>query len=321
MDINSGLWSPTLLALAQLDENNLPRLVAPGRIIGRITEGVAAATGLPDHVVVVAGAGDGQAAGLGAGIVEPGPAYLNLGTALVSGVHSGVAATDLAFRTLFGAQAGSYFLETDLKGGTFTLDWLIERFGDERPKGMQLAELEAEAEDLSAGSEGLLLVPYWCGVMNPYWDDLASGTIVGLRGHHGRAHFYRAILEGLAFEQRLHSEAVEAATGNAITEFLVVGGGARSDLWCRIIANVTGKPVQRLAETEASALGAAILAAVGSGAFPTCGEAVSSMSSRAERFEPGGSQEVYDALFDAYQGVYGATKAAMSALSALATDP
>ena len=315
VDLQNGCWSATLLGLAGFGEANLPRLVDPGHAIGTITTEVAATTGLPEDLVVVAGAGDGQAAGLGAGILEPGPAYLNLGTALVSGVHSGTPTIDLAFRTLFGAQPSSYFLETDLKGGTFTLDWLVERFGDGRPKDEQLAGLEQEAANLPPGSEGLLLVPYWCGVMNPHWDDLASGTIVGLRGHHGRTHLYRAILEGLAFEQRLHSEAVEAATGSPITEFVVVGGGARSDLWCQIIADITGKPIQRLVETEASALGAAILAAVGSGAFSSCSEAVAAMSSRAGRFEPGSCGPQYDGLFSVYQGLYESTKSAMSALS------
>ena len=92
--------------------------------------------------------------------------------------------------------------------------------------------------------------------------------MVGWRGVHSRAHLYRAILEGIAFEQRLHTEGVEAALGQPVETYVAMGGGAQSERWLQIIADVTGKPVYRAAVTDAAALGAGILAAAGVGLFP-----------------------------------------------------
>src|SRR5690606_13969359 len=137
------------------------------------------------------------------------------------------------FRTLYGPLAGTYFLETDLQGGTFTIGWLVDRLlgGGEATR----VELERRAATLAAGAEGLVLVPYWNGVMNPLWDDRASGLVAGFRGEHDPAHLYRALIEGIALEQRWHLEGVEQAT-TQVNEVVVMGGGSKSDLWCQIFA-------------------------------------------------------------------------------------
>ena len=102
--------------------------------------------------------------------------------------------------------------------------------------------LEAAAAAVPSGPGGLLCLPYWTGAMTPYWDGHARGAFVGLSGLHGKPHIYRAILEGIALEQRLLTSGVEAATGTAIDEILMLGGGSRSPLWCQIIADVIGRP-------------------------------------------------------------------------------
>src|SRR3712207_5290798 len=104
---------------------------------------------------------------------------------------------------------------------------------------------ETEAAALPPGAGGLLLVPYWNNVMNPYWDPAASGIVVGWNGGHRRGHLYRAILEGIAFEHRLAIEGIAASSGEAIAEHVILGGGSRSVLWCRIVADVLGAPVKR----------------------------------------------------------------------------
>ena len=104
-----------------------------------------------------------------------------------------------------------------------------------------------------------MLVPYWNNVMNPYWDPLASGITVGWSGVHGRAHFYRAILEGIAYEQRLVGDAMMAAAGQRFTEYVGMGGGSRSRLWLQIMADVTGVPVVQSTTNEATCLGASWL--------------------------------------------------------------
>ncbi|EYF02492.1 FGGY-family carbohydrate kinase [Chondromyces apiculatus] len=322
MDMEAGAFSPELLALAGLVRDQLPALCAPGDVIAGLSADAAARLGLPEGVPVVAGAGDGQAAALGAGLRGPGAAYLNLGTAIVSGVVSPAYRIDRAFRTMYAATPGAYLLETDLKGGTFTLSWLVERLlgraaGDAEAV---LGGLEREARGLPPGADGLLLVPYWNGVMNPYWDDGATGITLGWHGGHAPAHLYRAILEGIALEQRLHTEAVEAASG-AIDELLVMGGGSRSDLWCQILADVTGKPVVRAGASEASALGAGILAAWAAGLFPDLGAAVDAMTSRGATFTPGPQQAIYDRLYrEVFAGVYPALAGALGRLAALRVE-
>lgn len=317
VDMRRRAWSPELRGLAGLAENQLPELVEPGSELGKLEAQVASTIGLPPGLPVIAGAGDGQAAGLGAGISGPGRAYLNLGTAIVSGVLSEEYRVSDAFRTLYAAQAGTFFLETDLKGGTFTLSWLAEKLLGSSDATKKLGELEREAGALPAGSEGLLLVPYWNGVMNPYWDDDATGMLVGLTGRHGPAHVYRAVLEGIAFEQRLHTSGVEAATGSAIDEMVVMGGGSKSALFCQLLADVLQKRITRARATEATALGAGILAAVGAGLHADLSTATRQMTGTGESFEGGVDSARYAALYPLYERLFPTLRATLAELGRL----
>jgi xylulokinase len=272
-----------LVAALGLDAACLPRAIPPGALAGTISAAAAMKTGLPAGLPLFAGLGDGQAAGLGVNITRAGDAYLNLGTAVVSGTVSPIYLTDLAFRTHYAGAQNTYFLETVLLGGTYTISWLIQRFFDPHgapPKPNQSREeaLEEQTAQVTPGAQGLLLVPYWNSAMNPYWDPGASGMVIGWRGHHGMAHLYRAILEGIAYEQHLATNGVEATTHQSIERYIAVGGGARSPLWRQILADVTGKPILRAEVTEASALGAAMLAAWGAGWYPDLASAAQAMA-------------------------------------------
>ncbi len=181
--------------------------------------------------------------------------------------------------------------------------------------GQEVAQLQSfydqAASAVSPGSAGLVVVPYWNSVLGPYWDPLASGMIVGWRGFHQLPHLYRAILEGVAFEQYLGSLGVEKALGQPIKRYIAIGGGAQSDLWCRIIADITNKPVFRATTTEAAALGAGILAATGTGCYANAREAAQEMSHiLPQPIEPDAErhafysrlfEEVYRLLFPALQ--------------------
>jgi xylulokinase len=312
-DMRHDRWDADLLAYLDLRDDQVPEALPPGALLGEVTSEAAATCGLPAGLPVVAGVGDGQAGGAGVGITAPGPAYLNLGTAVVSGAYAAAYLTDRAFRTMYGAQPGTYSLETVLLGGTYTISWFVERFA--APEASEAASPEAAYDaaiaDVPAGAEGLLLVPYWNSTMNPYWDAGASGIVVGWRGVHTRAHLYRAILEGIAFEQRLHTEGVEAALGRPVERYVAMGGGTRSARWCQIVADVTGKPVHRATTPEAAALGAAIQAAAAVRLFPGVAEAAASMSQVApEPFIPKPArhalytrlyEQVYRHLFPAVQ--------------------
>ena len=321
IDMEQRTWSTEIIEALALSELQFPELFEPGDIVGELRSEVAKQLNLPAKLPVVAGAGDGQAAGLGAGIDTQGRAYLNLGTAVVSGVLSRSYRTDRAFRTLYGALPDTYFLETDLKGGTFTLNWLAEHLGDAQSsaeKSSCLARAEEGAAQLPPLAGGLMLVPYFAGVMNPYWDDQATGILLGLDGSHGIEHFYRAIIEGIAFEQRLHSEGVDAALGEPIREFVTVGGGAQSDLWCQILADVLERPIKRSKALEASALGAGMLAAAASNLHPSLSDASREMSAETQSFEPEKDSELYATAYRRiYRGLYPGLKNSLKALSEL----
>lgn len=315
-DMRQHTWAEDLIRAIGLRPDQLPEAYPPGTVLGEVTQEAASACGVPAGLPVVAAVGDGQAAGLGTNTTRPGQAYLNLGTAIVSGAYSETYVTDRAFRTMNGAIRDTYLLETVLLGGTYIINWFVEHFARLDVASLDLnlsAEeiLEASLRKVPPGALGLMLVPYWNSVMNPYWDPSASGIVVGWRGIHDRRHLYRALLEGIAFEQRLHTSGVEAAVGQEVTSYKVVGGGARSPLWCQIIADVTGKPVFRATNPEATALGAGILAAAAVGLYRDAREAASAMThTEATPFEPDHErhafysrlyEEVYRHLFPALQ--------------------
>jgi xylulokinase len=258
-DMRTFSWSAELLACAGVRRDQLPELVPVGSVIAALTTDMARSLGLPAGIPVVAGIGDGQAAGVGADALHPGTAYLNLGTAMVMGVQSDSYVRDPAFRTLAGAYPGTYTLETVLNSATYLATWCREQFGDRSLGGAPDPRLEAAAALLPPGAEGLLTLPYWNCAQTPYWDPHARGVTVGWHGRHGPEHLYRSILEGVAYELRLHLEAIETATNMPITSLRAMGGGLRSTLWAQILADVSQRPLLICAEDEISALGAAVL--------------------------------------------------------------
>jgi sugar (pentulose or hexulose) kinase len=325
VDMRAGRWAQDLLDPLGLRETQLPELIPAGAFIGRVCLEAAVQTGLPAGLPLTAGGGDGQFAGLGVGTVEPGEAYLNLGTAVVSGVLSPAYRTDEAFRTLNAPWGGGFYLETLLRGGVFLVNWFIDAFaGDLRGKAGKSAEelLEAEAEKIPPGSLGLMLVPYWVGAMNPYWDMGATGITLGWTGDHRREHLYRAMLEGVAFEQRLASAGAEAALGQSIRAYRTLGGGSRSRLWCQLFADITGIPVERSGVVEATCLGAGILAAVSAGWYASVPQAAAAMTSIQDRFTPQAErQAIYDRLFrEVYQEVFPTLRQLVDRLSELTTQ-
>lgn len=310
VDLRERTWAREVIEGLGLRVDQFCDLVEPGGVLGTVTAEAARASGLPVGLPVVAGAGDGQCAGLGANALDASRAYLNLGTAVVSGVVSDVYPCDRAFRTLLAPVPGRYFAEHVLRGGVFMIGWFVERFASDLrgDSGGRSPEeiLEEWAAAVEPGADGLMLVPYWNNVMNPYWDPLASGITIGWTGAHGRAHFYRAVLEGIAYEQRLVGDAMMEATGQRFGEYVTMGGGSRSSLWRQIVADVTGVPVRRSTATEATCLGAGILAATGAGWFPDAARAAAHMTSMADLCQPNPeTRRRYDALYrEIYQPLF-----------------
>ena len=142
--------------------------------------------------------------------------------------------------------------------------------------------------------------------------------LVGLSGEHGRAHLYRAMMEGIALDQAMGTANIERVTGQTVHELMTIGGGSASELWCQIIADATGKPVRRLATAEATSLGAAIAAAKGAGWFAAAADAVAAMGGRVEStIEPdAGRHARYQELRALFEQLYPATCEIQAALAA-----
>lgn len=307
IDIKAYDWSDTLLKAARLRREQLPRLHPSGGVMGEVSPGAAKLTGLKPGTPVVAGGGDGQCAGTGANIFIPGRAYVNLGTAAVSGSYGRSYAIDTAFRSLVAVGEEGFSFETAIRTGTFLVNWMVERMFNVNPaRNPQIfAALEAEARASPIGAHGLVLVPYWSGCMTPYWDSSARGVIAGFSGNHSRGDVYRALLEGVALEQAMMTNKVAEATA-PITHYAAVGGGSRSDLWCQILADASGREVKRLDTAEASALGAAMAASKGAGWYKTVAQASAAMSGKPSRtFRPRTKdRKRYQELLEIYTGLW-----------------
>ncbi len=189
---------------------------------------------------VVAGGGDGQCAGTGVDLLKPGDAYVNLGTAVVSGSYGKDYACDPAFRTEVAIADRGYIFETCLRAGTFLIDWFVREFypdvGADRRSLFEALERDAARAPIGAG--GLLLVPYWQGCMNPHWDSHARGLIAGTLGiDQAQRH-----LPGGARGNRPRTGGRDRSgrgrrRASPIDRYTAVGGGAASDLWAQILAD------------------------------------------------------------------------------------
>jgi len=324
VDLRTGKWASALMRELGLHEEQFPALCQPGEMIGGVTASASTATGLPTGLPVIASAGDGQCAGLGANALGQSRAYLNLGTAVLGGFYSPDYRTDIWYRTLGAPVPTGFFLENCLRSGVFTVAWFADRFASDlkhHPLGLSIEEqLEIAASKLPPGSHGLMLVPYLSSVMTPYWDAGATGITVGWTGMHGREHFYRAILEGIAFEMRLCGEGTMASLGYRVSQYVTMGGGSKSGLWCQIMADVTGVEVVRSTSTEATCLGAGMIAAasLAVGWYPDAMQAAQTMASTAEQFSPNPrAQAIYDDLFEVYRGLFPALQPLLAKLTAL----
>ncbi|MEM2111329.1 MAG: FGGY-family carbohydrate kinase [Candidatus Bathyarchaeia archaeon] len=283
LDMEKLSYSEELLNTLGIPREKLCDLVPPGEIIGYVSRKASIETGLPEGIPVASGAGDQQSGGLGCGVVRKGLAYLNLGTSVVLGLFSPEYVYHRNFLVREGAVPGTWNLEALVNSGYWLVTWFkdnfcqIEKHIADQCKVSIEELLEQEAKKVPAGSSGLIVQPYWLGVRQPYWDENAKGTIIGWRDVHTRSHFYRAIIEGIAYEVQLNIEGIEKALKTKIIELRAHGGGAKSPLSCQIIADVSNLPVYKIQTHEATALGAAILAAKAIRLYSDVSSAIESM--------------------------------------------
>lgn len=264
-ELARGEWSAEVLDAARLGAALFPEILESTAVAGRLTTGAATALGLHSGVRVVMGGGDGPLAAVGSGIVAPEDgAYVCLGTSSWISFASDAPLLDPQRRTFTFANVvpGSFVPTATMQAGGASVQWIAEALSPD-PARPETARLSAEAEDADTGD--LVFLPYLLGERAPLWDPDARGAFIGLARHHTRAHLMRAVLEGVAFNLLTCLQAFRAA-GATIDRLDAVGGGAQSDVWLGILADVWGVPVRRRSIVEeANSLGAAVTGAVGLG--------------------------------------------------------
>ena len=305
-DIVGRRWSDRMLSVTGIDAAVLPPIAPAEAVVGPLRAGAAAELGLEPDCVVVVGTGDEHGACLAAGAITPDVLCDITGTAEPVAVASSSPIIDPTglVETHAHADSRAWLVENPgfVSGGS--VRWFLDL------AGWSQADM-GKVASVPAGSDGVTFLPALSGSMTPRWNEHARGAFAGLGLNHGLPHLGRAVLEGCTFALRdLVARFAELGLGG--DEVRVVGGGARSDLWLQMKADVTGRPVRVLRSAEATALGAAELAAVGAGMFRDLDEAVG----RLTELEPG----VYEpdrSLRGAYDDAYGRYRSLFDAVEPL----
>lgn len=307
-----GTLDPAMAEATQTDPARLPPIRAPHEVMGRVCRHGAEATGLPAGTPVVTGMMDSWCAMLGSGVRQAGDAFDTAGTAEVVGL-AGTRATGLRsaaaiYRLPFLTGVDVIYGVTQC--GTDALTWFVERFapadadarrGRSQGAGGAYAALNERAAAIPPGSEGVLFLPYLEGERSPFSDVLARGAFLGVHRRHSEAHFARSVLEGVAFSVRHVLEACEHEAEARAERVIVAGGGAGSQLWNRIKADVLGRPLVPTRVRDAGSVGAAVLARAGVDELDL-GSAVDTMVAFATPIEPNANDSVrYDTLYDLYR--------------------
>lgn len=258
-------WSRELLELFQVEENKMPKICSPFKLVGYLGKTAADFCGLPDGIPIAAGAGDTSASFFGAGLLEEGTLLDCAGTA--SALSSVVKdfKPDIEHKTIIMMRApidGQWYPMAYINGGGLCLQWLRNLFGN-----CSYEELEKEAVKIEAGSEGLFFIPHFEGRVLPY-NPYIKGSFTGLNWRHTKGHMYRAIMEGIAYEYRYYQTILQELYPHCSFQSLWAGGGgARSELFLKIKGDVLRAKVSALQREDTALMGTGIIAGISVGLF------------------------------------------------------
>ena len=312
LDVAGRRWSSEILSATGIDSALLPSLHESPDVCARISAAGADATGLAAGTPVVAGAGDQAAGATGMGIVQPGAVSATIGTSGVVFAATDRPALDPKGRlhTFCHAVPGRWHVMGVTQAAGLSLRWLRDQLlpGSAQNGADPYDLLTAEAATVPAGSDGLLWTPYLMGERTPHLDGSARAALIGLTASHTRAHIVRAILEGVAFSLK-DTFSIFEDMNVPVKNIRLGGGGARSPLWRQIQADVYGHDVEIVEAEEGAAYGAAILAGVGSGIWPSVDTACQSVVRVRERVPLNErNAATMSRAYDSYKRVYAATK-------------
>ncbi len=311
LDVKHKCWSREMLEICGVSESQMPKLFESYAPIGTLMPELADALGLSREVAVAAGAGDNAAAAVGTGTVGDGDCNISLGTSGTVFVSQDAFSVDAqnALHSFAHASGKYHLMGCILSAASCNLWWMEEV--------LKTQDFAAEQADLEAllGKNDVYFLPYLMGERSPHNDVNARGGFLGLRPDTGRAHMTLAVLEGVAFALR---DCLEVAKENGLTvpRTKICGGGAKSKLWRKILANVLGIPVDVPRVEEGPAYGGGILAMVACGAYPNVESACASLTAVASTVEPDAAlTEAYERNYQNFRAIYPACKALFATLA------
>ncbi|MBN1836685.1 MAG: hypothetical protein JW820_12595 [Spirochaetales bacterium] len=312
-DLNTRRYWPEMLRELGIDEGRLPEVREPGEAIARIDPTVARELGLSSQTIVATGALDQAAGAIGVGNVRPGVFSECTGSnvAVVALVERPTIDPARQLPCFYYGLPERYMMHAFSMTGGMVLRWFRDNFFRDEPgggtaeRGGAYDRMTSLAASVPAGASGLVLLPHFQGAGPPESNPKARGVLYGLSLHHTRAHVVRAIMESIAMILRRMIEAVEAM-GIRVSEVRSLGGGAKSPLWCQIKADVVGRPVYTMKNTEdAACLGAAVLAGAAVGVWPSVPQAIDAIVEIDQRYDPNLSNRgLYDEAYAIYTGMY-----------------
>jgi xylulokinase len=306
-DVRKRTWSEEMRAALEIPASLLPPTFEGPEVTGKVTTGAAQETGLAAGTPVMAGGGDQAAQGVGVGAVEPGIVALTVGTSGVvfAATNSPLIEPEGRLHAFCHALPDTWHLMGVMLSAAGSLQW----YRDTLAPGINFDELVKEAETIPAGCEGLIFLPYLSGERTPYPDPLARGAFIGLTLRHTRAHMTRAVLEGVAFGLKDSFTLIQQVGLGTITQVRASGGGIKSPLWRQILADVLGTELVTVNSIEGAAFGAALLASVGAGVWPSVPAACHSLIRGGESVQPDERQaDAYRGMYSLYRDLYPALK-------------
>ena len=303
LDVKNRCWSKEMLEICGITEEQLPKLYESWEVVGTLKPEIAKELGFSENVKVVAGAGDNAAAAVGTGTVGDGQCNISLGTSgtvFISSKNFGVDENN-ALHSFCHAD-GSYHLMGCMLSAASCNKWWAEEI-------LQTKDFAAEQAPIQKlGENHVFFLPYLMGERSPHNNPLARATFTGMTMDTERKDMTQAVLEGVAFAIRDCFE-VAKSLGIRVESTRMCGGGAKSELWCKIMANVLGIPVELLESEEGPAMGAAMLAMVAAGEYNCVEDASNALVKVRKTIRPDEKIiERYEDKYNKFRCIYPAMK-------------
>lgn len=316
LDVPNRCWSDEVLEKLEIEKSLLAKVYESTEITGTILPEIAEKTGLSVHTAVVGGAGDNAAAAIGTGIVKEGRAFTTIGTSGVVFAHSDKVTIDKKGRvhTFCCAVPGAWHVMGVTQGAGLSLKWFRDNFcQDYMEKAQQEGKdaydyINEDVANTPIGSNRLIYLPYLMGERTPHLDSDCRGVFFGLSAIHTRKDLLRAVMEGVSYSLKDCNDILKEM-GVEVDEMMACGGGGRSPIWRQMLADLYGCKVKTVTTQEGPALGAAILAGVGTGIYETVQAACDKVLKVDKECAPIAENTArYEAYHQVYKNLYPALK-------------